>query len=133
MLPSDGELPNNLGNHRHHSPNTHLILEGGLNIGKTGSGHPKAPWLFNGGHKRGRGKNVVMDAGSWYRGLAGNHGCKFVEGHELLSPTSATRFESRGVITQTTRDDPDGVPVTEWADVIVKIGDREVEKSIRLN
>ena len=33
-----------------------------------------------------------------YVGVAGNKGCTFVEGHQILSPTTADRFERRGTI-----------------------------------
>ena len=41
-----------------------------------------------------------MPRRAFYRGEAGPDGCDFVEGHQLLSPTTADRFEQRQTIVE---------------------------------
>lgn len=45
-----------------------------------------------------KGDTLTVQPGVCYRALAGEEGCKFVEGHRDLSPTTAKRFEDRGLL-----------------------------------
>ena len=47
------------------------------------------------------GKEIGVPANMCYRAEAGAEGCIFIEGHKDLSPTSADRFERKGMITET--------------------------------
>ena len=44
---------------------------------------------------------MTLPADVDYRGEAGEDGCVFVEGHTVLSPTTAERFLMRGTIVVT--------------------------------
>ena len=47
-----------------------------------------------------------------YEDTADPEGCTFVEGHKVLSPTTAERFEKRGTIVKATESTPGAFPVT---------------------
>lgn len=48
-----------------------------------------------------------------YTGLAGDEGCLFVEGHKLLSPTTARRFADRGTMMECHEDDVGTMEATD--------------------
>ncbi|KAK3115852.1 hypothetical protein LTR53_004411 [Teratosphaeriaceae sp. CCFEE 6253] len=93
LLPGD-----RLEVHSHQSPNTHLVISGFIELVRPDD---------NLGLRARTGPNseIAIPSGMEYKGEAGDTGCTFVEGHTLLSPTTANRFESRGTIKRARRGD----------------------------
>ena len=87
--------------HSHHSKNTHLIVSGSIDIGKSRDGDFKFRRITYG-----PGDWVPLSSDVEYRGEAGDEGCVFVEGHGVLSPTTADRFEGRGTIVRVREGTP---------------------------
>ena len=90
-----------LQTHHHNSRNTHLIIAGSVDIGKARDEQFKFRRVTYG-----PGEWVDLPSGIDYRGEAGDQGCVFVEGHTVLSPTTAERFERRRDIKRV----PEGTP-----------------------
>ena len=90
-----------LNDHRHHSPHTHFIVSGSIDIGKARDYGFRFRRVTDG-----PGSWADMEAGVAYRGEAGPDGCVFVEGHLLLRPITAVRFLRRGTIVTV----PEGTP-----------------------
>ncbi|TKA42363.1 hypothetical protein B0A54_06812 [Friedmanniomyces endolithicus] len=84
-----------LNEHRHHSNNTHFVIDGSIIIGKSRDGEmrfrPQAVLPYN---------YVNLPRGVDYMGTAGEGGCIFVEGHKVLSPATAARFFERKTIVE---------------------------------
>ncbi|KAK0347307.1 hypothetical protein LTR91_010323 [Friedmanniomyces endolithicus] len=82
-----------LNEHRHHSNNTHFVIDGSIIIGKSRDSEmrfrPQTVLPYN---------LVNLPRGVDYMGKAGEKGCIFVEGHKVLSPATADRFEERETI-----------------------------------
>lgn len=79
--------------HRHHSNNTHFIIAGSIAIARSRDDEPRTR-----GADKGPGEWVTLPRNVDYIGEAGEDGCTFVEGHTLLSPTTAERYFQRGTI-----------------------------------
>ncbi|KAK0284216.1 hypothetical protein LTR35_005932 [Friedmanniomyces endolithicus] len=79
-----------LNEHRHHSNNTHFVIQGSIVISKSRDSEPRFrdhevfPYSY-----------VDLPRGVDYMGVAGKEGCIFVEGHKQLSPATADRFRIR--------------------------------------
>lgn len=84
--------------HAHNSLNTHFIVSGELTVWKTKEARPIKTY-------RAGDPPFEVTANTCYRAAAGKEGCIFVEGHKDLSPTSAKRFEDKGMITRTPAGD----------------------------
>ncbi|KAK4580002.1 hypothetical protein LTR86_000204 [Recurvomyces mirabilis] len=96
-----------LQEHRHSSHNTHEIIRGSLKADKMHKGSPTFRAIF-----QLVGKVINMPAHVDYQGEAGPDGCIFVEGHKVLSPTTAERFEARGTIVKASKGKKGAFPVT---------------------
>jgi hypothetical protein len=79
--------------HAHHSENTHLIVKGELTMWNTKESRRIGIYKV--------GRDISVPADMCYRAEAGAEGCIFIEGHKDLSPTSAERFEDKGMIAKT--------------------------------
>ncbi|KAK3678621.1 hypothetical protein LTR78_001919 [Recurvomyces mirabilis] len=97
-----------LQEHRHSSHNTHEIIRGSLKADKMHKGSPTFRAIF-----QLVGKVINLPAHVDYQGEAGLDGCDFVEGHMVLSPTTAERFEARGMIVKASKGTEGAFPVTE--------------------
>ncbi|KAL3427292.1 hypothetical protein PVAG01_00801 [Phlyctema vagabunda] len=74
--------------HDHNSNNTHYVTKGKLRIS-----------IVDGPTKTLRqGESMRVNPGTHYSAKAGPDGCTFVEGHEVLSPTTADRFVKNGTM-----------------------------------
>lgn len=92
LVPPEHSGQSQLGRHKHHSQNTHLILRGQLTLtfdnGET--------ITLDANSRDPRRKEMKVAPGIWYWGVAGPNGATFVEGHSDLSPTTERRFKGRG-------------------------------------
>ncbi|KAK5726719.1 hypothetical protein LTR15_002607 [Elasticomyces elasticus] len=82
-----------LFNHRHHSRNTHFITSGSIKISKSPDNELRLR-----AEEKFPGEWVDVPSGVDYIGVAGEKGCTFVEGHTVLSPTTAERMLARKAI-----------------------------------
>ena len=87
--------------------NTHLIVSGSIDIGKARDNDFKLRRVTYG-----PGDRVTLPRDVDYRGEAGDDGCVFVEGHTLLSPTTAERFWQRGTIVVVSEGTPGAFTTT---------------------
>jgi len=95
-----------LNKHGHNNPNTHKVLFGGMKIVRPDS---EAKYI----QAASAGSSVPVAQDVCYIGVAGDKGCLFVEGHKLLSPTTAARFADRGTIVKCCEDDAGAMETTD--------------------
>ena len=97
-----------LNEHHHGSTNTHLIFDGDMEIGKSRNDELRFRSVYKGAPGE-----VVVDRELEYMAVAGPKGCKFVEGHTVLSPTSAIRFEMCKTNKKCRRNEDGAFPTVE--------------------
>ncbi|KAK5708307.1 hypothetical protein LTR97_000847 [Elasticomyces elasticus] len=89
-IPHSGER---LFNHSHHSKNTHYVVSGSIQVSKSHDND----FRFRPDFKF-PGDWIDVPSNVTYIGVPGKEGCTFVEGHTLLSPTTAERMLGRDAI-----------------------------------
>lgn len=87
-----------LNKHSHSGPNTHLIVEGDLVFRQ----QLWRPYVLESddaddAHRHGEKHEFPVPRGRAYSATSGR-GCRFVEGHRSLSPSTAERFMARGTL-----------------------------------
>ncbi|KAK4949387.1 hypothetical protein LTR10_012005 [Elasticomyces elasticus] len=82
-----------LFNHSHHSKNTHYVVSGSIQVSKSHDND----FRFRPDFKF-PGDWIDVPSNVTYIGVPGKEGCTFVEGHTLLSPTTAERMLGRDAI-----------------------------------
>jgi hypothetical protein len=93
-------LPDRLNDHSHSNMNTHLVTAGSILIYPVYEPQPgNVLWgqaeELSADTAYYHDKEKRVDPFTRYEGYAGPNGCHFVEGHKVLSPTTADRFERR--------------------------------------
>ncbi|KAK5729925.1 hypothetical protein LTR17_011564 [Elasticomyces elasticus] len=90
-----------LFNHSHHSKNTHYVVSGSIQVSKSHDNEFRLRPEFSYA-----GAWIDVPSNVTYIAVPGPEGCTFVEGHTLLSPTTAERMLGRKAIVKVPKATP---------------------------